>query len=96
MLIMLKEHLKRHYPAKDLAKRYAISTSKWAKAGFPERSDEETRGILSICKSNECGKYRQVNDRGGWCASCGCNLTEGSAVLNKIRRSTESCPEGLW
>lgn len=77
------------------AVRYAKSTADWVKSGRPERSDEEVASILEICESNKCGKFRVTANK-SWCASCGCSLSSGSAVVNKIRRATEHCPEGNW
>lgn len=78
-----------------MVKAYLDSTSKWIKQGRPERQDEEVASILKICESNKCGKYRVTANK-SWCGSCGCSLSEGSAVVNKIRRATEHCPEGHW
>lgn len=54
-------------------------------AGLPVLSDEKTQERLEICRSNQCGNYKD-----GSCRKCGCNLPL------KARWAEQKCPEGLW
>ena len=90
----LRNLIKKEVSAK-MVRSYLESTTSWIKAGRPERQDEEVAGILEICESNKFGKYRVTANK-SWCGSCGCSLSKGSAVVSKIRRATEHCPEGHW
>ena len=90
----LKSYLKREVGVSHAVK-YLESTARWVKEGSPKRNDSEVEDILKICESNKCGKYRVTANK-SWCGSCGCSLSKGSAVVSKIRRATEHCPEGHW
>jgi GR25 family glycosyltransferase involved in LPS biosynthesis len=69
---------------------YAHALARWAKAGFPTRTQEEVDRILYEC-CQPCDSY--VNGR---CAICRCRVNRGPAVVNKIRMATEDCPKGKW
>lgn len=77
-------------------KRYLTSTSEWVKAGLPERSDEEVNELLAICMGCEYFIPSNAEANNGTCALCGCACNQKGGVFNKLRRSTESCPEGKW
>jgi len=80
---------------RELAGHYTKALLRWARAGFPVRSDDEVRRIYeTICKP--CPKHRVV-DGVAQCAECGCRLSaKGLAVSNKIKMATETCPAGKW
>jgi hypothetical protein len=68
---------------------YAQAIIRWIAAGFPVCTQEEVERRVSICRSNECGKYVDCH-----CALCGCNVnTSRIAVLNKAKLATEDCPD---
>jgi len=74
------------------AKHYAAALAKWAKAGYPVRSQEEVERIAAICKSNACGLYQD-----GRCRWCGCRVNNGRfPITNKIKMATEHCGLGFW
>jgi len=69
---------------------YATALARWTAAGFPKRSQEEVVRIeTTICRP--CEHYLD-----GRCKKCGCRVTQGQAMVNKIRMATENCPEGKW
>jgi hypothetical protein len=72
------------------ARHYAKALYQWTKAGFPERTQEEVEQIeREICRP--CEAYRD-----GRCKRCGCNVSLGPALVNKIRMATEHCPAKKW
>ena len=68
---------------------YGRALARWTAAGFPERSDAEVARLVAICKA--CPKYVA-----GRCSDCRCRVSEGPAVVNKIRMATENCPKEKW
>ena len=71
---------------------YAQALARWTAAGFPTRTQTEVGALVTICESNQCGKYVD-----GQCAACGCpsNRT-GMAAKNKPKMATEDCGVNLW
>jgi hypothetical protein len=71
---------------------YAIAMARWTAAGFPTRTDEEVRQIFAICRA--CPRYVEIDDSSGTCQVCGCHLSmTGSATNNKLKVTTEHCPD---
>ncbi len=69
---------------------YVGALVRWGKAGFPVREQEEVERIeKEICRP--CEQYIE-----GRCKKCGCNVSTGIAIVNKIRMTTETCPLGKW
>lgn len=73
----------------EKARRYISSTVDWLEQGRPQRTDEEVKAILKICRS--CDEWENHS-----CRLCGCNIDESSGWTNKARRITEHCPKGHW
>jgi len=74
------------------AKSYATAVAKYIAAGRPNRTDEEVRSLLAICKRCE-----YFNKKRGECTQCGCCVNQRRhAWWNKLRMATESCPIGKW
>jgi hypothetical protein len=72
---------------------YGAAVSGWIKAGRPTRTDEEVRDIHTI-HCSKCNWYDPEQQR---CKGCGCGVkAEGAALLNKIKMSTQHCPQQLW
>lgn len=79
---------------------YASAVTDWAKAGRPERSDEEVKRIFETC----CSACPWLTES-GQCGQCGCPVlpperetglrvaTMGKGLSNKIRMATEDCPD---
>lgn len=72
----------------------AGSFARWIAAGSPTR-DETT--VLAIydehcagCE-NLRGEYPDTH-----CAKCGCYVSPGGTIVNKIAMATEHCPAGKW
>lgn len=64
---------------------------KWNNSGRPVRTQEEVDRIVTICQSNQCGKY--LSEWGGRCRKCGCRIHQGTiALTNKAKMATEHCP----
>lgn len=90
-------------PQGSAIKKYANAVQAWAKAGYPERTDEEVAFIYEqLCKS--CEQFGE--DR---CKACGCRISGAEtglsgllkhfgarALLNKVRMATEHCPRQKW
>lgn len=70
-------------------KRYVDSTTQWVKEGRPERTDDEVKAVLKICRA--CDDWS-----GHSCKLCGCEINESNGWTNKARRTTEHCPKGHW
>jgi len=74
---------------------YASALYKWNKAGKPERGADEVADIFSS-KCQPCRYFSEMIG-GGQCTLCGCLLnTSESALHNKIKMGTESCPISKW
>jgi len=71
------------------ARHYGASLVRWVRAGFPTRTDEDVAQFEATCRA--CEHYRS-----GRCAKCGCRVSTGPAVVNKIKMLTEVCPVGKW
>lgn len=67
------------------AVNFLSATIQHAMAGLPIVSDAQAEERLSICRSNECGQYRDDS-----CMKCGCNLPL------KAKWAEQKCPEGRW
>lgn len=77
-------------PPPRLLRNYSRAIAKWVKAGRPRRSDGEVAAILEIC--HRCSLFEN-----GGCKKCGCRVnTRKSALANKLRMATESCPIDRW
>lgn len=88
-------YAKRHAGRPPVSRKvvsYAKAMARWIKAGRPVRSDAEVERIFdTICKP-----CQDFNSRGS-CGICGCKVRRrGSALLNKIRQATQSCPKSKW
>ncbi len=69
---------------------WAQAIVRWQAAGRPRRSDAEVESLLAICLP--CERYRD-----GVCAKCGCGVSRSkTAIVNKLRMTTEVCPLGKW
>lgn len=93
------ENMRRVCPlrkARDGAvKRYMLSSTAWALAGFPVREEVEVERILrDVCQP--CERYHRLADDVGACLDCGCLLSKMGGLTNKIRRATEHCPRQKW
>lgn len=67
-------------------KHYIKALARWARKGFPTRTQEQVDITIALCES--CEHYT-----GGRCAKCGCCASRGYvAVLNKAKMATEHCP----
>jgi len=67
---------------------------RWAKAGFPLRTDEEIEKIEKICR--DCtGDYKVETIQ---CPVCRCYITSKSKakIMHKARLATSYCPRLLW
>lgn len=69
---------------------YATARVKWQAAGRPEVDDDEYARRRSLCLS--CPERDPDNDT---CRKCGCPLHQ-TALGDKLRWATESCPLGKW
>lgn len=76
--------------------QYGQAVANWISRGRPKRSDDEVRELFAICTA--CTPhFRPNNESVGSCGLCGCRLSiGGSAMTNKLRMATESCPDGKW
>jgi hypothetical protein len=72
------------------ARHYLAALAAWGKAGFPAREQSEVERIeRELCRP--CAEYLD-----GRCKACGCRVTLGPALTNKIRMATERCKKGKW
>ena len=70
--------------------RYAKAVTRHLVTGAHKRTDAEVETLLAICKA--C-----VHFNGTTCGKCGCRCNAGrNAMTNKLRMSTEHCPDGKW
>lgn len=69
--------------------RYTFAVFRWLRAGCPTRDDATVERLLAVCQSCEF-------HADGHCRVCGCRVSRGAAVANKLRMATESCPLGRW
>lgn len=82
---------------------YARAVSRWRAAGRPERTDDEVDALFRLCQ--QCDRFSN-----GHCThkNCGCSLLTVASeneswiglisrgLANKLRMSTEACPDGKW
>jgi len=71
------------------ARRYAAALARWARAGFPMRTDQSVDRIVALCQ--QCDGFVA-----GRCKHCGCRINHGPALTNKARMATEKCPKSHW
>lgn len=72
----------------DRASNFVKALAKWAKAGFPVRSKEESEAVLAICR--DCNFYDGENGiLKVVCKLCRCSR-------KKVAFRTEKCPQGKW
>ena len=79
-------------PVRVQVAHYVAAIRRWRKAGRPRRSDAEVDFLLAICRA--CPLYDADKKR---CRQRGCRATASkTALVNKLRMATESCPIGRW
>ncbi|SRR5712692_9493585 len=78
----------------ELALNFLTATARWAKAGFPLRTEAETSQILTICRGSADGLQPACPEWLGdalipRCRRCGCTALKPWLV-------TEKCPMQKW
>lgn len=71
---------------------YGRAMTRWAKAGYPTRTQDEIDALLKICHA--CDQFNHAEQA---CAKCGCNINrQQSGWKNKLSAATEACPLKKW